>query len=79
MYVLTHSHGGCTDSDAVLRIRGLVIEDASGHDRILIGAPVPGVNGRKRQDDTVGVIVLGENGNDRVVLGAPLPAPHIGG
>jgi hypothetical protein len=63
----------------VLRVRGLIIEDDRGRERVLIGAPVPNVAGRKRQDDTVGLIVLGENGADRVALAAPGPDPQING
>lgn len=43
------------------------------------GAPVPAVNGRKRHDDTIGLIVLGENGADRLALAAPTPEPQIHG
>lgn len=66
-------------SRGVLRVRGLVIEDDKGRERVLIGAPVPKLAGRKRQDDTVGLIVLGENGADRVALAAPGPDPQING
>jgi hypothetical protein len=79
LYLTVHSRAGLADSGGVLRIRGLIVEDASGRERILIGAPVPGVHGRKRHDDSVGVILIGENGADRVVLGAPAPAPQIQG
>lgn len=34
----------------ILRARGLVIVDAAGHDRILIGAPIPSSPGRVRTD-----------------------------
>ena len=58
----------------ILRVRGLIIEDAQGHERILIGAPAPTVPGRRRQEETTGLIVLGENGADRIVVGfAPDP------
>jgi len=63
----------------VLRVKGLIIEDSAGRERILIGAPVPTVQGRKRQDNTVGVVVIGENGADRLALGTPVPAPQIQG
>jgi hypothetical protein len=66
-------------SSNVLHVRGLIVEDDAGHDRILIGAPVPSASGRKRKDNTVGLIVLGENGADRVALAAPMPAPQIQG
>jgi len=67
------------DSAKVLRLQGLIIEDTQGRPRILLGAPVTRVPGRRRQDETVGVIVLGENGADRVAIGAPTPAPQIRG
>jgi hypothetical protein len=36
--------------DQVLRVRGLVIEDAQGRERILIGAPIPEAKNRVRTD-----------------------------
>ena len=36
--------------DAVLRVRGLVVEDAEGRERILIGAPLPDAESRIRTD-----------------------------
>ena len=62
----------------ILRVRGLIIEDAQGHERILIGAPAPTVPGRRRQEETTGLIVLGENGADRMVVGYA-PDPQSGG
>jgi hypothetical protein len=67
------------ESGQVLRVRGLIVEDAQGKPRILLGAPVPKVAGRKRQDDDTGIILIGENGADRVAIGIPTPAPQIGG
>lgn len=49
------------DSGQVLHVRGLIVEDAQGRPRILLGAPVPKVAGRKRQDDGIGMIILSEN------------------
>ena len=72
---IVHSAG----SPEVLRVRGLVVEDDKGRERVLIGAPVPKIAGRKRQDDTVGLIILGENGADRVALASPGPNPQING
>ncbi len=63
----------------VLRVRGLVVEDASGRPRILLGAPVPQVKERRRKDDMTGLLLLGEDGADRVALGAPTPSPQSGG
>ena len=65
--------------DTILRAQGLVITDAQGHDRILIGAPVPASKDRTRKDDASdGIIFLGKTGADRLALGQ-MPAPFIGG
>lgn len=53
----------------VLRVRGIVIEDAEGRARILLGAPAPNVPDRKRMDSTTSLILLDEKGNDRLVVG----------
>ncbi len=58
----------------VLRVRGLVVEDDQGRERVLLGAPVPSVGGRKRKDAMTGLLVVGENGADRVALGALTPS-----
>jgi len=68
-----HSHFSSTQSNGILRVKGLIVEDAEGRERILIGAPVPVVSGRKRRDGAVGLLVLGENGADRIAIGAPYP------
>jgi hypothetical protein len=79
-YFLSQPRSASADgSGQVLRVRGLVVEDAQGRPRILIGAPVPRVPGRKRQDDDTGIILVGENGADRVAIGIPTPAPQVGG
>lgn len=65
----------------VLRVRGLVVEDAAGRPRILLGAPVPAVAGRRRRDAgaaTVAMVVLGPSGADRLVVGYG-PDPMAGG
>lgn len=67
------------DSSKILRARGLIIEDVSGRPRILLGAPVPKVKGRKRSDEATGLIVLGEGGADRVAVASPTPDPQIQG
>lgn len=65
--------------DTILRAQGLVITDAQGHDRILIGAPVPASKDRTRKDDASdGIIFLGTTGADRLAVGQ-MPAPFIGG
>ncbi|GGY15072.1 hypothetical protein GCM10008098_02460 [Rhodanobacter panaciterrae] len=68
-----------TRPDTILRARGLVITDAQGHDRILLGAPVPASKDRTRKDDASdGIIFLGKTGADRLALGQ-LPTLHIDG
>ena len=62
----------------VLRVRGLVVEDAQGRPRILLGAPAPNT-GRKRQDEAIGMLILGENGADHLTVAAPAPPPQIQG
>lgn len=39
-----------TATDGVLRVRGLIIEDGAGRERILIGAPIPEAANRVRTD-----------------------------
>jgi len=66
-------------ADTILHAQGLVITDAQGRDRILIGAPVPVSKSRTRKDDASdGIIFLGETGADRLALGQ-LPTLHIDG
>lgn len=69
-----------TDTNSkVIRTQGVVIVDAQGHDRILIGAPTPTSANRTRKDDASdGIIFLGTTGADRLAIGQ-MPAPHIGG
>jgi hypothetical protein len=65
--------------DAIIRTQGLVITDAQGHDRILIGAPVPASKDRTRKDDASdGIIFLGKTGADRLAVGQT-PTLHIDG
>lgn len=79
VYFSLHSHFSSTQSNGILRVKGLIVEDTESRERILIGAPVPAGTGRKRRDGAVGLLVLGENGADRVAIGAPYPDPQIQG
>lgn len=54
--------------DKILRVRGIVIEDATGHPRVLLGAPISN-QGRKRQDELTGFVLLGDDGADRLTIG----------
>jgi len=64
------------EEDRVLRARGIIIEDTKGRPRILLGAPIAKVEGRKDEEDIYGLIVVGENGVDRVIVSYPLPGPQ---
>lgn len=66
------------NSGKILRARGLIIEDEQGRERILLGAPVPKTQHRKRQDPATALIFVGENGADRLALGYS-PNPQVGG
>jgi len=53
----------------ILRAKGLVIEDARGNPRLLLGYPLPEINGRLRTDTLEGLVMLDESGMDRIHLG----------
>jgi hypothetical protein len=58
-----------TDKDGILHIHGLVVEDAAGHERLRLGAPLPdplihGVR-RKRAEAISGLLISDPNGNER--------------
>jgi hypothetical protein len=61
---------------SILRVRGLIIEDAQGRPRILIGMPIPIVAERRRKDAAYGAIFLNENGNDALAIGES-PDPQV--
>jgi hypothetical protein len=63
----------------VLRVRGLIVVDAQGRDRIAIGAPIPDLRSGKRDSQANGLVIVGENGADHLVLGSPTPGPMIDG
>ena len=63
----------------IVRTQGIVITDAQGRDRILIGAPVPASQDRIRKDGASdGIIFLGKTGADRLAVGQT-PTLHIDG
>lgn len=66
-------------SKSILRLRGLIIEDAQGRPRILLGAPFPEVQNRTRHDaGSAAMLFLNENGADRLLVGEGIGA-QIGG
>jgi len=63
------------DPDGVVHAKGLVIEDAQGRPRVLLGAPFPEVSARSRTDiRSTSMIFLDEQGHDRLTVGEALPA-----
>jgi hypothetical protein len=57
------------DKDGVLHVRGLVVEDQGGHERLRLGAPLPdpmihGVR-HKRQGPVSGLLIADPDGNER--------------
>ncbi len=61
--------------DGILRARGLLLTDASGKARVLLGAPFPQAKDRVRQDaGTASLVFLDEQGHDRLTIGENPPA-----
>lgn len=54
---------------AVFRARALVIEDAAGRDRIVLGAPVPDPKEGKRINPSVGLVINDAEGLERFGVG----------
>lgn len=76
--LLTPHVAAKASSAQVLRARGLIIEDAQGRPRILLGAPFPQVGERVRKDgQATALLLLGEDGADRLMVGEA-PNPPIG-
>jgi hypothetical protein len=73
MWLASFSH-----APEVIRARGLVIEDAAGKARILIGAPLPETVERARKDAATGLVVLDAAGVDRLQIGN-VGGPMMGG
>lgn len=74
-------HGAVQTKGAneILRARGLIIEDAAGRARVILGAPFPSVKERMRQDVTTEAMVfLDEQGHDRLTLGEQTPVQENG-
>jgi hypothetical protein len=54
----------------VLHVRGLIVDDAQGRARIVMGAPFPDVPNRIRHDaGSVAMLFLDEQGHDRLTVG----------
>jgi hypothetical protein len=59
--------------DQVIRARGLVITDAAGRDRVVLGAPMANVTDDARLAQSIGIVVLDSMGRMNVALGAQTP------
>lgn len=77
--LMQHQRVEAASDSPVLRTKGLVIEDSHGRARVLLGAPLPSVSERTRQDaSTTSMVFLDEQGHDRLTLGEE-PEPQIAG
>jgi hypothetical protein len=68
-----------SQTDGVLRVKGVIIEDDEGRERILMGTPIPNVPGRVRKDSTDGILILNDEGVDRISIGSPVVNPQVKG
>jgi hypothetical protein len=56
--------------EGILRVRGIVVTDANGVERMHIGAPLPNPPGAgERVSDATGILIHDPNGRERVGLG----------
>lgn len=63
----------------IVHVRGLVVDDAQGRARIVMGAPFPDVPNRIRHDaGSVAMLFLDEQGHDRLTVGQSF-TPQIQG
>jgi len=57
------------DTDGILRVRGLIVEDQNGHERVRLGAPLPDpmIHGVriKRKGVVSGILISDADGNER--------------
>jgi hypothetical protein len=51
LFLFKSSAAEAQSSDRVLRVRGIIIEDDAGRERVLIGAPIPAAQNRVRTND----------------------------
>lgn len=65
--------------DDILRTKGIIVTDAQGHDRILIGAPaIAAVKSTSAYGSTNSIVFLNRNGTYHLALGQA-PAPAVNG
>ncbi len=78
IFATTRSIEARADS-SILRTQGLIIEDAQGRARVILGSPFPVLKERKRHDEpTEAMVFLDEQGHDRLILGEA-PDPNLNG
>jgi hypothetical protein len=68
LYIFSRHANANSPGTEVLHVRGIVIEDAAGRPRLLLGAPISS-QGRKRRDEVTGLILLSNDGTDRLTIG----------
>lgn len=62
-----------TPQDPVIRTRGLIITDAAGRDRVVLGAPMAAATKDAKLAEAIGVAVLDSLGRMNVALGTQNP------
>ena len=65
--------------DDLLRARGIVVTDAAGKPRLVLGAPMAEVSDDARLAESVGLVVLDAEGRLNVALGANTPLVYRDG
>jgi hypothetical protein len=71
--------GAVRPAPDVLRARGLVITDADGNSRIVLGAPMANATADPKLARTVGLVVLDARGRMNTALGADAPLVYSDG
>ncbi|MDP9037912.1 MAG: hypothetical protein M3O02_01400 [Acidobacteriota bacterium] len=65
----TSASASATDNDGIMHVRGLVVVDAAGHERVRLGAHLPGplIRGirEKRNGDLSGILLTDATGTER--------------
>ena len=60
---------GNAQDTRVVRVRTLIVEDESGRDRVVLGAPVPDIKGGGRISPSVGLVINDAEGLERFAVG----------
>src|SRR5215467_11058243 len=68
LFVFGRFSAASPQDSKVLHVRGIVVEDESGHPRLVMGAPISN-QGRIRQDFLTGLVLLSKDGTDRLSIG----------